>query len=77
MASNTKKSNQKIAIIEQHVAKGLEQGIEAAKKETNSDVIIPEIIDILTKFAYDYNKMLLNYTNQGDNADNTNLKKEE
>lgn len=53
-----KESEERIKVAEDHVWNGIKAGIEATKNQ----LTIPELLNILLRIVFQYNKMNLNYT---------------
>ena len=58
MKPHVKKSNERVKTLEENIWKGIQAGIEA----TGGKATVPEINDVLIRFAYQYNKRNLEYS---------------
>ena len=62
-------SEERIKTFEEHYWKGIESGIKATKNQ----VTIPEVIDVMTRYLYQYNKKNLNFTRSEVQKESVNI----
>lgn len=53
-------SKERITKLEEHVWKGIQEGINA----TGNKATIPELLDVLNRYSYQFNKRNLDFQNQ-------------
>lgn len=53
-------SEERIKKLEEHVWKGIQEGINATKNKAT----IPELLDVLNRYSYQFNKRNLDFQNQ-------------
>lgn len=53
-------SQERIAKLEEHVWKGIQEGIN----QTDNKATIPELLDVLNRYSYQFNKRNLDFQNQ-------------
>lgn len=56
-----KESKKRVDTLEKHIWKGIQDGVAATKNKAT----IPELIDVLTRYTYQYNKRNLDFVNNG------------
>lgn len=72
MVSKTKKSEIRINTLEEHIWKGIQDGINA----TDNKATIPELLDVLNRYSYTFNKRNLEFNRTGVDVANDNLSKD-
>lgn len=53
-------SEERVKKLEEHVWKGIQEGINA----TENKATIPELLDVLNRYSYQFNKRNLDFQNQ-------------